>query len=824
MRSRYKRTFSHNRHFSPNQPRRRMAPRAILLSLLFGACAALYLGYGKYQTHAATTFVVTNVNDSGPGSLRQAIADANANPGLDTINFNITGPSLRIQPQLGLPDIVDPVVIDGSTQPGFSGTPIVELNGSKSAVRGLFVNAPGSTIRGLVINQFSTGGIVLGTSSAGSHVEGCYVGTDVTGMIAIPNTGSGVSVFSSNNVIGGPTLSARNVISGNLEAGVSVNLFCCGSGNSAISGNVIQGNYIGLNAKGDGALGNQREGVFISTAAGDVAVSNTLVGGTTPGAGNVISGNRFDGILIGSFTTTATTVQGNRIGTNASGMSAIPNDGDGIRIDLASSNVIGGSAPGAGNLISGNGRSGSGTGRGNGISVGSSNNIIRGNLIGTDATGTGSLRNLDNGIAGGRNTTVGGTGAGERNVIAFNGLSGITNNGPLGTSNSYRGNSIHSNGTSGSPFTPGIGIDLGPFGPTANDPGDSDTGANNLQNFPVITSVTAGGSSTNVKGTLNSSASSSFNLDFYRNSACDPSGHGEGEHLIGSTLVTTDASGNAAFDVTFPVSTSANELLTATATDQSGNTSEFSACATVGSIGLSIGDVSLSEGNSGTTSFSFPVTLQSAATQEVSVTFDTQVGSAVPAVDFVANSGTVNIPVGQTSAQIVVQVNGDTEVEDDETFFVRLTGATNASILDAQGTGTILNDDMIRLILDESGPAADQAAALDSVLFLRDPFRVVNPANWLSTPINPNTGVVVFAENLTLAFFEPPSTVGVTLTDSSNQTFNLVAEHVATVTVSGVNLTQVGFRLPTGLAPGTCVIKLVVHGKVSNSATIRIAP
>ncbi len=189
-----------------------------------------------------------------------------------------------------------------------------------------------------------------------------------------------------------------------------------------------------------------------------------------------------------------------------------------------------------------------------------------------------------------------------------------------------------------------------------------------------------------------------------------------------------------------------------------------------------------------------------------------------------ATSGTVTIPAGQTSAQIVVQVNGETAVEDDEQFFVNLTAATNASILDGQGRGTILNDDMIKLILEESGPAADQAAALESVLFLRDPFRVVSPANFLNPPFIPNTGVIVFAENLTLAFFEPPSTVGVNLVDSNNQSFNLVAEQVTTVSISGLNVTQVNFRLPTGLAPGTCVIKLVFHSHVSNSATFRIAP
>jgi hypothetical protein len=799
-----------------------------LFSLLLSTGAALYLAYGNFQTHAAPpamTFVVTNVNDSGAGSLRQAILDANANPGSDSINFNIAGPSFTIQPLLGLPDITDTVVIDGSTQPGFSGTPIVELNGSKSAARALFVNAPGSTIRSLVINEFSAGALILGTAAGGSYVEGCYIGTDVTGKNAIPNGVAGVSVFSSNNVIGGTALSARNVISGNSGPGVQVELFCCmGGANNAISGNVIQGNYIGVTAQGDKALGNRREGVLITTAAGDASVTNTLVGGTTPGAGNVISGNVFDGIFIGSFTTTGTTVQGNRIGTSADGMTAIPNGGDGIHIDLGNNNVIGGSASGAGNIISGNGKVASGLGRGNGISVGSVNNVIKGNLIGTDATGIGPLPNLDNGIAGGRNTIVGGTGAGEGNVIAFNGLNGIIINGALTTGNTYRGNSIFSNGTLASPFTSSLGIDLGPAGPTANDAGDADTGANNLQNFPIITSVVAGGSSTNVKGSLNSSASSSFNLDFYRNSACDPSGNGEGEHLIGSTLVTTDAQGNANFDITFAVSTGSSELLTTTATDQSGNTSEFSPCAAVGLVGLSIGDVSAVEGDSGTTNFSFPVTLQSAATQDVAVTFATQVGSAVPGVDFVATSGTVTIAAGQTSGQIVVQVNGDTDVEDDEQFFVNLTAATNASILDAQGKGTILNDDEIRLVLEESGPAADQVAAFDSVLFLRDPFPVVNPASSLINPFNLNTGVIVFAEHLTLAFFESPSTVGVILVDSNNQTFNLVAEQVNTVSISGLNLTQVNFRLPTGIAPGRCVIKLVFHNHVSNSASFRIAP
>ena len=813
--------------YSHQRPSRRTALRAIVISAVVATCAGLYFGFGPFQTHAAVTFVVSNVNDSGPGSLRQAILDANANPGADTITFNITGPARRIQPQLGLPDITDTVVIDGSTQPGFAGAPIVELNGGLSAVRGLFVDAPGSTIRGLVINGFNTGGIVIGISGTGSRIQGCYIGTDVTGKIAIPNGGPGVRVLSSDNVIGGTTASARNVISGNSEAGVDVRFNCCPSGNFSMGGNVIQGNYIGVTATGDADLGNLREGVVFSTSSGDAPHFSGLVGGTAPGAGNVISGNGFDGILIGSFNTRNITVQGNRIGTNATGTFAIPNDGDGVRIDISSDNLIGGSAPGAGNLISGNGRGESGTGRGAGIRVGSSGNIIQGNLIGTNATGTGSLRNLENGItAVGTRNTIGGTGAGEGNVIAFNGANGVQIFGANFIQNSIRGNSIHSNGTSGSPFNPGMGIDLGAVGPNANDAGDTDMGPNFLQNFPIIASVTAGAGTTNVKGSLNSSASKPFSLDFFRNSACDTSAHGEGEHLIGSTTVTTDASGNATFDVTFSVSISQTELVTATATDEIGNTSEFSPCATtVGTVGVSIGDVAALEGNSGSKSFSFPVTLQSAATQEVTVTFNTQDGTALaPANDYVANLGTVKIPAGQTSTNIVVQVTGDPAVEDDEVFFVKLTAATNASILDSQATGTILNDDEIRLILEESGPAIDQAAALDWVLFLRDPFRVVNPLNWLSGSANPNTAVVVFAENLILPFFEAPSAVGVTLVDSNNQTFSLSAEQVSPVTVSGLNASQVVFRLPNGLAPGTCTVKLVYKGKVSNTATIRIVP
>jgi hypothetical protein len=612
-------------------------------------------------------------------------------------------------------------------------------------------------------------------------------------------------------------------------------VFCCSGQTGPISGNVIQGNYIGVNKNG-GGLGNSREGITITTDGPDAALIGTLVGGTTPGAGNLISGNRMDGIFISSFQTINTIVQGNFIGTNFNGMAAIPNDGDGVRIDVARNSLIGGSVPEARNVISGNGRNGSGSNGGNGVSLGrnvnSSGNSLRGNFIGVNVNGTGALRNLLNGVyVGGANNTVGGTGAGDGNTIAFNGQNGIRSDNPATFSNLIRGNSIYSNATFSTPGFEGIGIDLGPDGPTANDVGDADSGPNNLQNFPTITSVTvtAGGNSTNVKGSLNSFSNGVFNLDFYRNSTCNLRGFGEGEHPIGSATVTTDATGNANFDVTFSTSISSTEVLTATATDQTGNTSEFSPCATTTTtVGVSIGDVSAAEGNSGTTNFSFPVTLSAASNQTVVVNYSTREGSATSFNDYVTTSGTVNIPAGQTSATIVVQINGDTDEEGDETFFVNLTSATNANILDGQGTGTIINDDTaplpLRLILDESGPAVNQAAALDSVLFLRDPFLVVNPNNRLNNLSDRNTRLMVFAENLQLTSSEPPSSVVVNLVDSNSQTRNVPAESVTSLSVSTLNLTQIVFRLPDGLPAGTYTMTLTAHSQISNAAIVRIAP
>jgi len=371
-------------------------------------------------------FGVTTTSDSGPGSLRQAILDANANPGPDTITFCLTGAGPHtISPMSMLPSIVDPVIIDGETQFGArcnSSGPedatnamlLIELNGASAGAgaHGLNITAGGSTVRGLVINRFAGSGIRIAVNG-GNKIECNFIGTDVTGTAALGNQMDGVTIQDSPmHVIGGSTGSARNVISGNVMSGVAI------AGTSSTM-NVVSGNFIGTNAAGAAALANQT-GVRVSDA-----VFNA-VGGDQVSQRNLISGNAGDGVEI--IDTAAdgdagfNSVIGNRIGTNVRGTGTVPN-ARGVRILDATFNAVGGGGANAGNLISGNTDFGV-------IIAGpdSTSNIVRNNLIGTNATGDAALGNRLGGISLGsdaRNNTIGGDVASERNVISGNGAFGI---------------------------------------------------------------------------------------------------------------------------------------------------------------------------------------------------------------------------------------------------------------------------------------------------------------------------------------------------------------------------------------------------------------
>ena len=434
--------------------------------------------------------------DDGTGTctLRAAIQQANAVPGSDVIEFGIGSGAQTITPNSALPAITDPVVIDGSTQPGYAGSPIIELNGSSTvSANGLLIatGGSGSRIRNLVINRFGgQAGINVASTAPGNIIEGNFIGVDVAGTAAAANT-FGVYVASSGNTIGGASSSARNVISGN-TGGLRVD------GGS----NTVQGNYIGTNAAATAAVPNS-DGLII------VGGSGNTIGGTSEGESNVISGNTQVGIRITGSAASGNTVRGNFIGSDASGAPTLGNSGNGIFVSGgAHDNVIGGASPGAGNVIADNGNPG-----------------------------------------------VGITGSGGGNLISRN--------------------SIFENFGSGDR----LGINLGTDQVTPNDPQDPDVGANGFQNFPILTSAVTSGGTTTVDGSLNSTPTASFQLEFFSSPACDTSGSGEGKVFIGAMSVTTDAGGDEDFSFGSVTPVPDGHVVTATATSDPGNsTSEFSQC------------------------------------------------------------------------------------------------------------------------------------------------------------------------------------------------------------------------------------------------------
>ena len=306
------------------------------------------------------TYTVTNTNDSGLGSLRWAMTNANASAVPSTIVFNIPGTApFTITPISNLPTNTRPATIDATTQPGYAGQPIVELNGSKlgSTSTGFyFLNTSNVTVRGFVINRFLGQGIRIEASS-GSVVEGCFIGTDSAGTGQLGN-GQGIKFTkgASNNRVGGTNAAARNVISGNSSNGIMINA-------SAL--NVILGNFIGTTATGTAALANGGQGIQMVNADGN------QIGGSTAGAGNVIAANKSIGIQLVSGA--GNLIQGNFIGTDLTGSLNLGNLGHGIQSQSSSSNQIGGVSAGSGNTIWFN--------TGSGISVTGGSLAILGNSI-----------------------------------------------------------------------------------------------------------------------------------------------------------------------------------------------------------------------------------------------------------------------------------------------------------------------------------------------------------------------------------------------------------------------------------------------------------
>lgn len=434
----------------------------------------------------AAVFTVTNTNISGAGSLHQAILDANAAPGADVIVFEIPGAG----PHVILPTFAQP--LPSLTDPA-----------------------------GVIIDGYTQAGTAPNTSSNGWN-----------GVIQIQLDGvsasfvHGISVASSSNVIRG--LSITRFASSSDGISVSANA----------SHNVIEGNLIGVNPAGSAAIdyGNSRNGITVTSA------GNNRIGGTTPAARNVISDNSQWGVYIqGGGSASNNVVQGNLIGLALNG-ARDGNTSGGVILLGVPRNIIGGSEPEMRNVISGNAT-------GVEISSGSTNNLVQGNFIGTDITGTLTRSNTASGVLinnASRNTVLG-------NTIAFNTGRGVWV--LTGTGNALRTNSIFSNGN--------VGITLA-------------SGGNLNQPAPVLTNALLTLNNVAIAGNLTSQPNQTYELDFFANLACDPSGSGEGELWLTSASVTTDGAGQAAFQVS--LGNVRDRFITATATDPNGNTSAFSVC------------------------------------------------------------------------------------------------------------------------------------------------------------------------------------------------------------------------------------------------------
>ena len=316
-------------------PRRRWQIEEMEPRILYAADTAMLASLGDI----GTTFVVSTTADSGPGSLRDAIAQANLRPGADTIRFDIAAPLVNgahtLTPRSALPVITDTVWLDASREPDALalGHPVVELIGTDAGgTASALVLADGSDdslVRGLVVHQFGGAALQVQPGADGVTLAGLRIGTDVNGLNAPGNGGNAIETAAARTLIGGPTAADRNLLSGN-NAGVQVV-------GATATGARIEGNFIGTDALGQSALGNRTVGVYLA------APEATVVG-------NLVSGNGYEGVYLLAGAT-GSTVQGNLIGTDLGGTRALGNGTFGVYVENTLDVLIGGTTPGTGNLI-----------------------------------------------------------------------------------------------------------------------------------------------------------------------------------------------------------------------------------------------------------------------------------------------------------------------------------------------------------------------------------------------------------------------------------------------------------------------------------------
>lgn len=562
-------------------------------------CVAVLLLFCSTAVSAAT-FTVTNTNDSGAGSLRQAIQDGMAVSRSEpvVVAFNISSPAKTIYLLSSLPTLVlnDNITIDGTTQPGYAGHPLVEIDGTSAGTFGPCITLDhGGTIKALAFGNCKDTAVTL----FNANLTNSYVGLDASGTQARPN-GNGIKAF-------GTCAVTSNVISSStsgLLLGPSV---------------TATDNWVGVDGTGEHAMGNA--------------------------TGVVLAGT-------GSFTN---------------------------------------------NYICGNDR---------GVTLSSAGLAIGGNFIGVTPQGR-LIGNATGIVANNNSCRIGTPGVLAANTIAGNTTGIIVPGASIGVT--IRGNVMYSNG---------VGIDLAaigtfPDGLTPNDVGDNDGGGNQLQNFPTALKGRVAGGSTTVTGTLNSAASQQYTIDLYANTTCSASGYGEGATYLQAVAVTTDASGNATFSATLSSPLAAGTVITATATDSSGNTSEFSPCgvvegAAVGSPGTFSFSSAVASAPEAAGSVTLTVSRTGGSSGMATVAYATISGTATAGKDFTDTSGTLTFADGQTSATITVPILQDFLYEGPETFTIALSNATGGATITTSSLAVTINDDEAYPLMSIDNPSVGE--------------------------------------------------------------------------------------------------------------------
>ena len=620
-------------------------------------------------------FIIGNQQDGVRiTTSNNVIGDGGIEGGLNVISGNNRGVHI-------LPDPATPTVLPHGNEVlgNLIGTGVDGYSALPNTVEGVFVdNAPGNLIggggvvAGNVILGNAIGVHISGTNGTSNRLLGNYIGFNQGGVVTLfIGNQLGVLIESRGNYVGFNSPGAGNTISTNKDAGVVL------SGAGA-TGNFLLGNMIGLNPAGGSDFGNTNDGVRILNA------HDNTIGGTDPLSRNTISGNNW-GITISGPSSTGNIILGNYIGTEADGVHQLGNALDGIRILDAPDNIIGGTAVGATNVISGNNRGVTISG------VNATRNVVAGNFIGTDLLGLSPAGNQLDGVyiaAGASGNTIGGTAPGAGNTIEFNVGNGVridSGNADAITSNKIYGNNL-------------LGIDLGGDGVTPNHPGGGLAGPNDLVNYPVLSAVVTtpaaglnSGAAT-IEGTYNGAPNTTYTLQFFTNAVADPTNYGEGQTLVGTATVTTDGAGNAPILVTFKNALPPGQFVSATATAPNGSTSEFSN--DVPDVPIQVqfrvsGYTVLESAGTAT----IQVTRTGGTQGTVSVHYATSNGTGFAGVDYTPVAGTITFNPGEVSKSFTVPILNDGRPDPDETVALALSNPTNGASLGDPNTATLLIQD-----------------------------------------------------------------------------------------------------------------------------------